>query len=68
MLPHIELKHPRSILKRVLQFGSDLPKLLLVGIVERACLKTVVREIPGIAECFVNKEDKQPKVRARYFF
>ncbi|KAI9448093.1 beta and beta-prime subunits of DNA dependent RNA-polymerase [Lactarius indigo] len=39
-----------------LEFGSDLPKLLLVGIVERTCTKTVVREIPGIADCFRVKE------------
>ncbi|KAI0065920.1 beta and beta-prime subunits of DNA dependent RNA-polymerase [Artomyces pyxidatus] len=35
-----------------LEFGSDLPKLLLVGIIERTCVKTIVREIPGISECF----------------
>ncbi|TDL29688.1 beta and beta-prime subunits of DNA dependent RNA-polymerase [Rickenella mellea] len=35
-----------------LQFGSDTPKLLLVGIVERVCRKTIVREIPGIVDCF----------------
>ncbi|KAL4076163.1 hypothetical protein J3A83DRAFT_4357265 [Scleroderma citrinum] len=35
-----------------LEFSSDFPKLLLVGIVERACRKTVIREIPGITECF----------------
>ncbi|KAH9077239.1 beta and beta-prime subunits of DNA dependent RNA-polymerase [Lactarius deliciosus] len=39
-----------------LEFGSDFPKLLLVGIVERTCTKTVVREIPGIADCFRVKE------------
>lgn len=35
-----------------------MPKLLLVGIVEKTCLKTVVREIPGITDCFKSKEDK----------
>ncbi|TBU46604.1 beta and beta-prime subunits of DNA dependent RNA-polymerase [Dichomitus squalens] len=40
-----------------LQFGSTMPKLLLVGLVERVCLKTVVREIPGITDCFMNEED-----------
>ncbi|KAI0307221.1 beta and beta-prime subunits of DNA dependent RNA-polymerase [Multifurca ochricompacta] len=39
-----------------LEFGSDLPKLLLMGIVERTCTKTVVREIPGITDCFLVKE------------
>ena len=34
-----------------------MPKLLLVGLVERVCLKTVVREIPGITDCFMNEED-----------
>ncbi|KAL1944308.1 hypothetical protein VTO73DRAFT_3493 [Trametes versicolor] len=40
-----------------LQFGSTMPKLLLVGLVERVCLKTVVREIPGITDCFKNEDD-----------
>ncbi|KAJ3015508.1 hypothetical protein NUW54_g1028 [Trametes sanguinea] len=40
-----------------LQFGSTMPKLLLVGLVERVCLKTVIREIPGITDCFKNEED-----------
>lgn len=35
-----------------------MPKLLLVGIVEKTCMKTVVREIPGITDCFKNKEEK----------
>ncbi len=34
-----------------------MPKLLLVGLVERVCLKTVVREIPGITDCFKNEDD-----------
>ncbi|KAM5535538.1 hypothetical protein V8D89_010875 [Ganoderma adspersum] len=42
-----------------LQFGSTMPKLLLVGLVERVCLKTVVREIPGITDCFMNEEDSK---------
>ncbi|KAH9939980.1 beta and beta-prime subunits of DNA dependent RNA-polymerase [Amylocystis lapponica] len=40
-----------------LQFGSSMPKLLLVGIVEKTCLKTIVREIPGITDCFKSQED-----------
>lgn len=40
-----------------LKFGSDFPKLLLVGLVERTCRKTVIREIPGIKDCFRIKED-----------
>jgi DNA-directed RNA polymerase I subunit RPA1 len=39
------------------QFGSEIPKLLLVGIIERSCLKTVIREIPDIKECFLVIED-----------
>ncbi|KAI0268325.1 beta and beta-prime subunits of DNA dependent RNA-polymerase [Gloeopeniophorella convolvens] len=39
-----------------IEFGSEMPKLLLVGIVERACTKTVVREISGITDCFRVKE------------
>lgn len=35
-----------------------MPKLLLVGIVEKTCTKTVIREIPGITDCFKSKEDK----------
>ncbi|PSS35416.1 hypothetical protein PHLCEN_2v1571 [Hermanssonia centrifuga] len=41
-----------------LRFGSNMPKLLLVGIVEKTCLKTVIREIPGITDCFKSKDDK----------
>ncbi|KAK7060450.1 hypothetical protein VNI00_001215 [Paramarasmius palmivorus] len=41
----------------VLDFSSDMPKLLLVGIVERVCRATIVREIPGITDCFQTKGD-----------
>ena len=47
------------------QFGADEPKLLLVGIIEDTCLKTVVREIPGISDVFFTKDDgkdRTPKV------
>ncbi|KAI5119511.1 hypothetical protein M0805_002447 [Coniferiporia weirii] len=44
-----------------LEFGSDAPKLLLVGIVEKACQKTVVREITGISECFLSKDEGKDK-------
>ncbi|KAJ7180322.1 hypothetical protein C8R43DRAFT_972609 [Mycena crocata] len=40
-----------------LQFRPDMPKLLLVGILERTCRATIIREIPGITECFQVKED-----------
>ncbi|KAF8639898.1 hypothetical protein AX17_001150 [Amanita inopinata Kibby_2008] len=40
-----------------LEFSSDMPKLLFVGIVERTCRTTVVREIPGITDCFCTRED-----------
>ncbi|KZT13040.1 beta and beta-prime subunits of DNA dependent RNA-polymerase [Laetiporus sulphureus 93-53] len=40
-------------------FDSAMPKLLVVGIVERACVKTVIRQIPGITDCFKSKEDDQ---------
>ncbi|CAL1701179.1 unnamed protein product [Somion occarium] len=39
------------------ELPSDMPKLLLVGIVERTCLKAVIREIPGITDCFKSKDD-----------
>ncbi|TFK71780.1 beta and beta-prime subunits of DNA dependent RNA-polymerase [Pluteus cervinus] len=39
-----------------LEFGSEMPKLLFVGVIERACRFTVIREIPGISACFQNKE------------
>ncbi|KIY49422.1 RNA polymerase I largest subunit [Fistulina hepatica ATCC 64428] len=42
-----------------LQFSSDMPKLLFVGIVERTCRSTVVREICGIADCFQSKEERK---------
>lgn len=41
-----------------MQVTSEVPKILLVGIVERTCAATVVREIPGIQDCFIaSKED-----------
>ncbi|KAJ7094564.1 hypothetical protein B0H15DRAFT_830038 [Mycena belliarum] len=40
-----------------LQFRPDMPKLLLVGILERTCRATIIREIPGITECFQFKEE-----------
>ena len=42
-----------------------MPKLLLVGIVEKTCLKTVIREIPGITDCFRSKEDKDGETAYR---
>lgn len=35
-----------------------MPKLLFVGIIERACRGTVIREIPGISDCFQVKDTK----------
>ncbi|RDB19957.1 DNA-directed RNA polymerase I subunit rpa1 [Hypsizygus marmoreus] len=42
-----------------LEFRMDMPKLLFVGIVERTCRATVIREIPGITECFQVKDDSK---------
>lgn len=36
-----------------------MPKLLFVGIVERTCCATIIREIPGITECFQAKDDSK---------
>ncbi|KZT29285.1 beta and beta-prime subunits of DNA dependent RNA-polymerase [Neolentinus lepideus HHB14362 ss-1] len=45
-------------------FEADFPKLLLVGIVERVCQKTVIREIPSISDCFrVREESKDGKTK-----
>ena len=52
--------HRIVILKSlIVQFMSDMPKLLFVGIVERACRGTVVREIPAITDCFQTKDDSR---------
>lgn len=55
---------PNSLLS---QFLSDIPKLLFVGIVEHTCRATIIREIPGITECFQAKEDSKkngvPKIK-----
>lgn len=55
----------------IFQFTSDTPKLLFVGIVERACRATVIREIPGISECFQSKDDSQkgtePEIKVHLF-
>ncbi|KAH9482769.1 DNA-directed RNA polymerase I subunit rpa1 [Psilocybe cubensis] len=42
-----------------LEFPPDMPKLLFVGIVERACRSTIIRQIPGITDCFQVKQDNQ---------
>ena len=47
----------------ITQFSSDFPKLLLVGLVERTCRRTVIREIPGITECFRVKDDGKDLVK-----
>jgi hypothetical protein len=42
-----------------------MPKLLLIGIVERTCRKTIIREIPGIVDCFrVKDEGENAKIKA----
>ncbi len=43
----------------ILQFSSDMPKLLFVGIIERVCRTTVIREIPGILECFQSRDNSK---------
>lgn len=47
-----------------------MPKLLFVGIVERACRATVVREIPGITDCFqvkdTSQKGKEPEISVRH--
>ena len=49
-----------------IKFGADMPKLLLIGLVERTCAKTVVREIPGIVDCFqLAGDDKDEKIVVR---
>ncbi|EJU02622.1 subunit of DNA dependent RNA-polymerase [Dacryopinax primogenitus] len=40
-----------------LQFPLSAPKLLLVGLIERCCANSVVREIPGLQNCFVVAAD-----------
>ena len=30
----------------------DLPKILLIGLIEQSSIKTIIHEIPGIKECF----------------
>ncbi|KAF7301868.1 DNA-directed RNA polymerase subunit [Mycena indigotica] len=42
-----------------LQFRPDMPKLLLVGILERTCRATIIRQIPGVSECFQTKEESK---------
>ncbi|KAI6163109.1 hypothetical protein EDD17DRAFT_512310 [Pisolithus thermaeus] len=48
-----------------LEFTADFPKLLLVGIIEHACRKTVIREVPGIANCFSVVTTDNGKERTR---
>jgi DNA-directed RNA polymerase I subunit RPA1 len=46
-----------------------MPKLLFVGIVERTCRATIIREIQGITDCFQVKEDNKngvaPEIKVR---
>lgn len=42
-----------------------MPKLLFVGIIERVCRSTVIREIPGISECFQVKDNSKEGEEAR---
>ncbi|KAG6813000.1 hypothetical protein H0H92_014931 [Tricholoma furcatifolium] len=42
-----------------LEFRMDMPKLLFVGIIERTCRATIVREVPGITDCFQGKDDSK---------
>lgn len=59
-LPHatsFEFDESRCVFQ--LEFRLDMPKLLFVGIVERTCRATIVREIPGITECFQAKDEKK---------
>ncbi|EIW82067.1 beta and beta-prime subunits of DNA dependent RNA-polymerase [Coniophora puteana RWD-64-598 SS2] len=44
-----------------LEFTAEFPKLLLVGVVERTCHKSIIREIPGIADCFSSAKDNDQK-------
>ncbi|KAK7054250.1 DNA-directed RNA polymerase subunit [Favolaschia claudopus] len=46
-----------------LEFRPDMPKLLLVGILERTCRATIIREIPGITDCFQSREKGQAQVK-----
>ncbi|KXN89562.1 DNA-directed RNA polymerase I subunit rpa1 [Leucoagaricus sp. SymC.cos] len=48
-----------------LEFTTDVPKLLFVGIIERTCRASVIREIPGITDCFQTKDDnkKEPEIK-----
>ncbi|KAJ7178928.1 hypothetical protein C8R46DRAFT_1071922 [Mycena filopes] len=48
-----------------LQFRPDMPKLLLVGILERTCRATIIREIPGITECFQVKENSKGETKVK---
>ncbi len=34
-----------------------MPKLLFIGVIERTCRATVIRQIPGITDCFQVKGD-----------
>ncbi|KAJ7228454.1 hypothetical protein GGX14DRAFT_413252 [Mycena pura] len=48
-----------------LEFRPDMPKLLLVGILERTCRATIIREIPGISECFQVKEEGKGETKVK---
>jgi DNA-directed RNA polymerase I subunit RPA1 len=47
-----------------------MPKMLFVGIVERTCRATIIREIPGIRDCFQTKDDsktgQEPEIKVSH--
>ncbi|KIY73811.1 beta and beta-prime subunits of DNA dependent RNA-polymerase [Cylindrobasidium torrendii FP15055 ss-10] len=49
------MKFSPSRCSLVLEFNSDMPKLLFIGIIERSCAASVIRQIPGITDCFAVK-------------
>lgn len=53
----LELGLPTEAFLFTHQFQAETPKLLLVDIIERSCVKTIVHHIPNISRCLHVKDD-----------
>ncbi|KAJ1848620.1 hypothetical protein LPJ73_003921, partial [Coemansia sp. RSA 2703] len=49
----------QTYIELTLQFSATTPKFLMLNLAETAVRMTVVREIPGISACYVNKPEAE---------
>ena len=49
--------HHGSWAELTLEYGAEMPKILMLNVVEQACRQAVVRHIPGLDSCFGTTEE-----------